>query len=243
MRRGATGLLTVLFVLTALGFVLVILGLTDKQRQIDALRQDVEALSHGGAGEADADAPPPSSEDLAVATLRNVVSAQAMLKMTGKADQDEDGNGEYGGLLEMSGRERGRLLRLVQIPLFPEFEFASGSGEATLGGYCFRVYLPDARGAPVAEPAAGFSPPLVDAKLCERVWCCYAWPLTADAEGARAFFTNQEGNVLYAESTEYVGVGGGPPGDAAFASAGTITGKVAVDSQGADGNSWHLVRD
>src|SRR5512134_3570136 len=50
-----------------------------------------------------------ANETAAVATLRNIISAQAQFQQSAKADEDNDGTGEYGGFLELSGAVTGRL--------------------------------------------------------------------------------------------------------------------------------------
>src|SRR5438876_875707 len=44
-----------------------------------------------------------ANETAAVATLRNIISAQAQFQQGAKADTDNDGTGEYGGFIELSG--------------------------------------------------------------------------------------------------------------------------------------------
>jgi type II secretory pathway pseudopilin PulG len=44
-----------------------------------------------------------SNETAAIATLRTIVSAQAQLSTSGRIDSDNDGRGEYGTFLEMTG--------------------------------------------------------------------------------------------------------------------------------------------
>ena len=43
-----------------------------------------------------------ANETAAIATLRNIISAQAQFQQGAKADTDADGTGEYGGFVEMS---------------------------------------------------------------------------------------------------------------------------------------------
>ncbi|MHC4956190.1 MAG: prepilin-type N-terminal cleavage/methylation domain-containing protein, partial [Planctomycetota bacterium] len=44
-----------------------------------------------------------SNETAAVATLRNIISAQAQFQSTARADENNNGVGEYGTFGEMSG--------------------------------------------------------------------------------------------------------------------------------------------
>jgi len=64
----------------------------------------------------------------------------------------------------------------------------SGLSEDWTGGKCC---------APFPDPSNG-----------AQLWCCYAWPLEIPLTGTRAFFINQEGNLLQCMnhgSTPYTG--------------------------------------
>jgi hypothetical protein len=181
-------------------------------------------------------------ETAAVATSRNVISAQAQMQASAKVDADRDGTGEYAGFLEMSGAEVGRMAgKLVPPVLSGAFRIVSPAGEVARSGYLYRVFLPDARGTGVGEAPGGFARGQVDADLAETTWCLYAWPETYGKTGTRTFFTNQGGDVLATECATYTGAGGGPASDAAFVRAGYITGVVAIGRPGADGNVWKQV--
>jgi len=189
-----------------------------------------------------------ANEVAAIATLRNIVAAQAQFQQSGKADQDRDGTGEYGGFLEMSGAQEGRMgHRLVPPVLSSAFRFLNPNGEVTRSGYCFALYLPgradannDAAGVPEPAPGGYADDGRIDPDLAETTWCCYAWPLKYGETGKRAFFTNQAGDVLGIDDARYSGTGAGPGSDAAFESAGSITGNVAIGSRAADGNLWRI---
>ena len=49
------------------------------------------------------------NETAAIATFRDVVSAEAQFQPSAKADTDNDGTGEYGGFIELSGSSVGRV--------------------------------------------------------------------------------------------------------------------------------------
>jgi hypothetical protein len=135
-------------------------------------------------------------------------------------------------------------------------------------GYYFKIYLPDVTNADdvagIAESGAaevgGVDPggPFPDPNNCEILWCCYAWPVEAESTGNRAFFINQEGDLLQtlnntdaaATAQLYEGIADGlavPDYDAAFDSSGTLTGMAAnlgITAQGLvpnDGNIWTIV--
>lgn len=183
-----------------------------------------------------------ANETAAVATSRNAISAQAQFQMTARADSDSDGTGEYGGFLEMSGAEPGRMpSRLAPPVLSQTFQKLTPAGEVVRAGYVYRVYLPDARGVGVGEPQTGFTRGIVDANLSETTWCMYAWPVAYGKSGTRTFFTNQEGDVLATDSSAYGGTGAGPSADAAYVERGLIMGRVAVSAKGSDGNVWKQV--
>jgi prepilin-type N-terminal cleavage/methylation domain-containing protein len=185
-----------------------------------------------------------ANETAAIATCRNIVSAQAQFQQGGKSDEDNDGTGEYGGFLELSGAVAGRMAApLVPPVLSGAFRVLNANGEVTRSGYFFKMYLPDASGDGVAEPVAGFGIGLVDPDLAETTWCCYAWPVNYNQSGNRTFFVNQAGDVLACENAAYSLTGQGPAADAAFATPG-MTGSVSINGSPAaaqDGNNWRQV--
>ena len=183
-----------------------------------------------------------ANETAAIATLRNIISAQAQFQQSGKADTDNDGTGEYGGFVELSGGGVGRMAGVLVPPVLSgAFRILNGNGEVSRSGYFFVIFLPDAAGDGVAEPAAtGFIVGLCDPDLAETTWCVYAWPVNYNQSGNRTFFTNQGGDVITTEAAAYSGTAGGPAADAAFQVAG-ITGSVAIGVAGTDGNIWKQV--
>ena len=184
-----------------------------------------------------------ANHSAAIATLRNVTSAQAQLQATARVDTDNDGTGEYGGFREMSGAAAGRMSSALVPPVLSgAFRTLNSHGEATRSGYQFRFYLPGPRGAGIGEPTEGFTNASgVDSDLAETTWCAYAWPTDANASGSKVYFMNQAGDVLMTEDPRYSGPGNGPQPDAAFIKGGAITGKTAVGREGNDGNVWKQV--
>ena len=184
-----------------------------------------------------------ANETAAIATLRNIISAQAQFQQSGKADTDDDGTGEYGGFVELSGAAAGRMTAILVPPVLSgAFKVLNANGEVSRSGYFFRVYLPDNAGAGVGEPAVGYADDgSLDGDLAETTWCCYAWPVNYNQSGNRTFFTNQGGDVVTTEDNAYSGTGAGPAADAAFQVAGAITGSVAIGGVGADTNTWKQV--
>ena len=187
-----------------------------------------------------------ANETAAIATLRNIVSAQAQFQQGAKADTDTDGTGEYGGFIELSGAAPGRMAAVLIPPVLSgAFRILNLGGEVTRSGYFFRMHLPGPAtpGEGVGEPQAGYAAALIDPDLAETTWCCYCWPVNYNQSGNRTFFTNQAGDVLGIEVAAFSGTGNGPASDAAFTIAGVITGTVDIGGAGQTGGPavWRQV--
>lgn len=193
-----------------------------------------------------------ANEKAVIGTLRTLISGQAALRSSGKIDLNRNGVGEYGYLAELSGS---MSLRGGYPPLDPPLLSAAfrnvAAGTVVRSGYVFRMFLPDSDGIGIPEADDGgeqaSSPP--DAVMSETFWTCYAWPVTFGVSGRRAFFANQQGEILAAanDTQQYsslVGLGNSPTPEAAFlsaATAGAITGPTAVGTLGVDGERWLIV--
>lgn len=184
-----------------------------------------------------------SNESAAVATLRNIISAQAQFQTTARADENVNGVGEYGYFGELSGATgvRGGAI-LTPAVLSTAFRSSDANGIVTRSGYLYFIALPDVAGD--AVPPASVA--LVDADLAETTWAAYAWPTNYGSTGNRTFFVNQGGDIVATEDPSYSGAGGGVPMTpaAAFTAPGTataITGRVATGGTGRDGNLWKQV--
>jgi hypothetical protein len=125
------------------------------------------------------------------------------------------------------------------------FRVLNANSEVTRSGYFFQMYLPGAAGVGVVEDdtdsytdGGGQDP-----DLAETTWCCYSWPVNYNQSGNRTFFTNQGGDVIACEVSDYSGTGAGPEADAAFAVADAITGSVDIGGPGqnAGGELWRQV--
>jgi len=185
-----------------------------------------------------------ANETAAIATLRNIISAEAQFQQGAKADTDADGTGEYGGFLEMSGGGIGRMTAVLSPPVLSgAFRVLNPGGEVSRSGYFFRLYLPGAAGVGVGEPQTGFTSALLNSDLAETTWCAYAWPVNFGQSGNRTFFTNQGGDLVATEKSSYSGTAAGPAPDAAFkpADAGKIVGSMAIGTAGVDGSVWKQV--
>lgn len=180
-----------------------------------------------------------SNETAAIATLRNIISAQAQFQTTARADENNNGVGEYGTFAEMSGAVGVRSGAILNPPvLSTAFRAVNANGQVSRSGYLFQMWLPNASGDGVAELGGGGAG-AVDPDISETTWCCYAWPTNYGNTGNRTFFVNQGGDIVAAEDPTYSGTGSAPSDESAFSGAGnTITGPVATGMTGRDGNLW-----
>lgn len=207
-----------------------------------------------------------ANEAAAIATLRNLHSAQDQFQAMGVVDQDQlppnntpDGRGEFGFFAELAGTSvpRSNSPTPPTIPITPGvmpsvfgmISPVNGEGTVSRSGYIFKIFLPDTAGAPFAEPVAlNYAAVAADANNQEAQWCAYAWPENAGVSGARVFFVDATGEV-----TQFLNeVGGayvynGTASDinagnalAAFAGA-TMMGPHAANGVGQDGNFWTSV--
>jgi prepilin-type N-terminal cleavage/methylation domain-containing protein len=223
-----------------------------------------------------------ANENAAIATLRSIASAQAQLQSSCAIDTDADGGGEFGFFGELAGTANLRFYDgaadaagIDVVPLDPAIlptafgdVLQDGNNECIVAraGYYFKIYLPDVTNAGdiqgIAEDGAvgvggstgGTFP---DSNNCEIMWCCYAWPIEPESTGNRAFFINQEGDLLQTLNQNngtntaifYEGIVTGPTFDAAYDSTGAnnLTGmgaSMGIKAQGldsVDGNTWTIV--
>ncbi|MFQ5845334.1 MAG: hypothetical protein ACE5JG_10155 [Planctomycetota bacterium] len=182
-----------------------------------------------------------SNETAAIATLRNIISAEAQFQTTARADENNNGVGEYGVFGEMSGALGVRGGAVLNPPVLSSaFRAVSANGEVSRSGYLYAMYLPDTNGDPVKEdPNGGMAAGQADPDIAETTWCAYAWPANYGNTGNRTFFVNQGGDIVASEDSTYAGPNAGPAASAAFTGAGTsITGNTATGGTGRDGNFW-----
>jgi len=208
-----------------------------------------------------------ANETSAMATLRNLVSCQAQISVSGKIDCDRDGKGEYGTFMELSGAVGVRkgydptppgasdfsVKGEVVTPsvLSPVFSRVDGNGFATKSGYVLVIYLPDAaagvagfvhEAGPASGPSFAGGTGTVGVNLAETVWCSYAQPMLLGGSGRRRFFTNQKGDIMQTQNDVAKGQGNLTPiqPDSAFLGAG-ITSALAMGTAGNDGDRWLVV--
>jgi prepilin-type N-terminal cleavage/methylation domain-containing protein len=195
-----------------------------------------------------------ANETAAVATLRNVSSAQAQFQASARCDVDNDGAGEFGLFREMSGgygvritAAAGVIGRVMDPPVLSgAFRALNAGGEASRSGYFFHMVLPGTGGIGVTETATGTLGDVLDTTLCETTWCCYAWPSSYSKTGNRSFFVSQAGDIVGVDDSAYSGAGKivAANAGAAFKAGGpatNVTGQVAVGTRGRDGNVWKQI--
>ncbi len=180
-----------------------------------------------------------SNETAAIATLRNIISAQSQFQSTAIADENLNDIGEYGSFGEMSAAMPVREGRVMNPPVLSSAFRKIENGRAKRGGYYFNIFLPRAGVDGLAEHRdGGFLAHVLDPNLSETTWCAYAWPVERGVTGERCFFVNQAGDI-YGNSDRKYGGESEPPSYAAFdpGSIG-ITGKVSPEGIGGDRGTW-----
>lgn len=219
-----------------------------------------------------------ANENAAIATLRSIASAQAQIESSCAIDTDADGGGEFAYFGELSGVADLRFFdglagaadigtERLDPPILPTAfgdiaADVNDEGITTRSGYLFKMYLPDATDGAGKVPGLPEDPGAVGGAVagtlpssdnCEILWCCYAWPVETGKTGNRAFFINQEGDLLQFLNTDatYGSTDLVPVYDAAY-SDGTggadmgarlgITAMLLADGEAAnDGNTWTVV--
>jgi len=197
-----------------------------------------------------------ANETAAIATLRNMASCQAQVQTSGRIDVDNDGIGEYGTFLEMtgtvnSGKAADRTAGTSKITppiLSPALAGVTATqGYVTKSGYAFVLFLPDTNGtnagfAHEQGPAASFKVvPNVGTDMAETTWCSYAQPVARGNSGNRAFFVSQSGDVMQSsnELAKHQGTAATINGNSAFRGIG-ISSQVAVGTAGNDTDVWKV---
>ncbi len=161
-----------------------------------------------------------ANENAAIATLRSSAAAQQQLQASAAIDTDADGGGEYGFFGELAGSDpvrvytsggaaignaTGDILDPTYLPVqFGNVVSDGSNGVVERQGYYFKIWLPDATTgsgdtaiAGIGEAGTGGNPgTLPDPDNAELIWCCYAWPVQTTKTGNRAFFINEQGDVM-----------------------------------------------
>lgn len=153
-----------------------------------------------------------ANESAAIATLKNIHSAQSQFRAAAWIDRDRDGLGEFGWFRELAAAAplRGTGSPLA-APLLSRTFGQLTDGRVMRSGYCFQLWLPAHRGGWLAEGGSG----AIDADAAEENFHCGAWPLS-EASARRAFFTDATGTVWACSNRDrrYCGTGRPLPGRA-----------------------------
>lgn len=191
-----------------------------------------------------------ANENAAVATLRSIAAAQQQFQSSCAIDTDADGGGEFAFFGELAGSDEMRVYDatsglpalgtatddLLDPPFlataFGNVTAAGTDGVITRQGYHFKMYLPGpTNGTSGATPGLGEATgggaksgdmgAAWGAANAEIYWCAYAWPVQAEKTGNRAFFINQEGDIIQFDNRDgsYDGTGSVPAFDAAYSDA------------------------
>ncbi len=210
-----------------------------------------------------------NNETAAIATLRNLASCQAQIQTSGKIDVDQDGIGEYGTFLELTGSvgvRRGLNIgegsgpagatfkakgKVVMPPILsPAMANLDKTGFVAKSGYAFMIFLPDTsrpfslfvhETGPAASVGLAGGTGKIGIDLSETTWCAYAQPVVRGTSGNRRFFVNQSGDVMQSANDvgKRQGVATAIEGNSAFRVNG-ITGTIAVGTRGMDGDVWKV---
>lgn len=185
-----------------------------------------------------------ANEAAVIATMRAISTAQFQFQSSGELDSNFDAGYEFGTLGELGALEvlRGSTETLSRNLLSKSVANTDNTGRVTHHGYHFRLFLPAADGAGLAGISANAAS--IDAEQAQRYWSCVAWPIETGTTGNRAFFVNQQGQVLEARDSGYTGSTSVP--DAGVGLLGVAPTHIhsqalATDTTGADGNHWVLV--
>lgn len=197
-----------------------------------------------------------ANESAAIATLKNISSAQAQMQACAAIDANQNGAGEHGFFGELSGAAA------LRAPASPFLAAAAPAGEVRLvppvlsgafgnvrgscvvrSGYVFQMWLPGEKGWVAERPTGGGAGVKVHAARSEVIWCAYAWPVSTGVSGRRAFFVNQTGDVLAAEvgDARYGGLAKRPAPDAAYTGPDPAAAVAAANREGNDGLQWKVV--
>lgn len=153
------------------------------------------------------------AEKTAVSTLRTLHWAQGSFREHRFVDDDGDGIGEFGTMLQLAGTGPLRNGKPIEASLVPMAGSQFAGEVLVAGGFCFRYDLPEGP----------------DAR--ERRFVAYGWPVVA-AAGHKLFCINQDEDILEsANAAGYVGPEKAPP-------VGSCPSAAAVDAGGTGWVRW-----
>lgn len=202
-----------------------------------------------------------ANEAAAIATLRSISSSQAQVQSSSAIDTDGDGGGEYGYFAEMAGTFPMRVNagagvagagtpgtdNLTPAVLSTAFGTVDANGFVSRSGYFFQMWLPGATvgaatpGLAETPTTGGAAAPFPDGNNAEILWACYAWPIDVNGTGNRAFFCNQEGDLLQFQNrlaAPFTANTVTPGFDSAFTIAGDMASPLRIAVAGPDGSIW-----
>lgn len=208
-----------------------------------------------------------ANEAAAISTLRSISSAQAQVQSSGAIDSDGDGSGEYGWFGELAGTAALRdnsgaggtaaIGTQLLTPAVMSSAFGTMStlnttqGIVVRAGYCFMMVLPGATTAGATaflteDPNGGNTTgSLPDPDNAEIMWACYAWPMQVNSTGNRAFFVNQDGDLMQTQNratTPLEGPTGGPGAGEIYSTATDMGSPLVSGAAGASGSVWTVVQ-
>ena len=125
-----------------------------------------------------------ANESAAIATLKNISSAQSQCQASGIIDANSNGAGEYGFFGELAGagavrsNETGGIGTERISPPYLSAAFGNVSAKRVLrSGFFFQMFLPNSASAPTGEDDDGGGTGIsISAANSEVMWSCYAWP-------------------------------------------------------------------
>ena len=140
-------------------------------------------------------------------------------------------------------------------------EYMQKTGYLTKTGYAFMIFLPDTndparfthenltlvttgkgkKKTTVENVVLVGGTARVGINISESAWCAYAQPLSYSRSGRRAFFTNQQGDILQSQNdvAKHQDDATAIAGRSAFTGTG-ITSDPAVGTRGRDGDVWKV---
>lgn len=180
------------------------------------------------------------SESAAIATLKNLRTAQQQFVDSGAVDLDGDGRGEPGTIGELSGAVNLRQSRLrmapphrIAAPVLGPIFARGQDGRVEHWNYRFQLWLQGVDGLWVGDDRVG--------SAVTGDWCAYAWPATEE-HGRRTFFLDGRGNVWSTTNADRrYGGAHVVPVDAALPSSDAHATTEAGARVGRDGMVWVCV--
>ena len=179
----------------------------------------------------------------AIATLKNIHSAQCQVHAAVAIDCNGDNRGEYATIAELAGavpmRSRdgiGAGKTLVPAVLSQAFGKLQ-NGCVHRSGYVFQMFLPGTGGVWLPESHSGGPLAGIDPVRASSDWICYAWPLHSDETGSRVFVIDSHGNLLAADQGRHGYEGSRAP------TAGVAGRTFADGTWGAAANSLDVLGD